>query len=103
LEMNSVFQIRHALCFVVNAMATAIGTVLAKKYVRAIPTSGSAVAVTSIVGDPPSRSYTWPAASTVMTRIAILKSVRYGGLGDSAFRVVWLQPVTAATIMVACG
>ena len=33
----------------------------------------------------------------------MLKSVRYGGFGVREFSVVWLQPLAAPTIIVACG
>jgi len=50
--------------------------VLTKKYVSAIPMSGSAIVFTSLVGDPPSRWYTCPDDCTVRTRIAMLNNVR---------------------------
>src|SRR5437879_8113659 len=53
--------------------------------------------------DPPSRWNTWPDACTVITRIAMLNSVRYGGFGVRELSVVWLQPLAAPTIIVACG
>ena len=33
----------------------------------------------------------------------MLNSVRNSGFGDREFSVVWLQPLTAPTIIVACG
>ena len=55
----------------------AIGTVLTKKYVKAIPDSGPASATRSSVdGVPPSHTYTCPDASAVSTRIEMLNSVR---------------------------
>jgi hypothetical protein len=60
----------------VSAIATAIGIVLAKKYVIAMPASGSAMVRRSAFGAPPSRQYTCPAAWTVRMRIAMLNSVR---------------------------
>src|SRR3954466_5164680 len=35
--------------------------------------------------------------------MAMLNSVRNAGLGDREFSVVWLQPLAAPTIIVACG
>jgi len=49
----------------------------AKKYVNAIPVSGTRVLAKSVIDDvPPSSRYTCPDACTVSTRIAMLKSVR---------------------------
>src|SRR6266849_3818367 len=94
---------RHALCLVVRAIAMAIGTVFAKKYVSAMPASGTTSAAGSASARPPRRWNTWPAACTVSTRIDMLNSVRYAGCRDREFSVVWLQPLAAPTIIVACG
>ena len=69
-------------------MAMAIGIVLTKKYVNAMAPSGTTTCVPGLgFAVPPSRQYTWPAACTVRTRMAMLNSVRYSGLGAFAFRV----------------
>src|SRR6202163_1683560 len=75
------------------------------KYASAMPVSGTrtSMGLRLALGLPPSRWYTWPAACTVMTRHAMLKSVRYTGLRDREFSVDWLQPPAAPTIIVACG
>src|SRR5438309_8332565 len=84
-------------------MAMAIGIVLTKKYVSAMPASGRTSAPGSAALDPPSRWNTWPDACTVITRIAMLNRVRNGGFGVRELSVVWLQPLAAPTIIVACG
>src|SRR5947207_13161754 len=68
-----------------------------------MPASGITIAPDSAYGVPPRRRKTWPAACTVTTRIAMLKSVRNGGFSALELRVVWLQPLAAPTIIVACG
>ena len=78
---------RHALCFVVSAIATAIGTVFTKKYVSAIPARGTAMTLRSPFAMPPRRRYTWPAAWTVRTRTDILNRVRYAAVRVRAFSI----------------
>src|ERR1700681_1157879 len=75
------------------------------KYASAMPVSGTrtSMGLRLALGLPPSRWYTWPAACTVMTRHAMLKSVRYTGLRDREFSVDGPQPRAAPTIIVACG
>src|SRR6266545_7540488 len=68
-----------------------------------MPASGTATAASPTDGDPPSRWYTCPAACTVRIRIDMLNSVRNSGFGVREFSVVWLQPLAAPTIIVACG
>src|SRR5206468_1281475 len=85
-------------------MAMAMGIVLTKKYVNAIAQSGTTICVPGLgFTVPPSRQYTWPPACTVRTRMAMLNSVRYSGLGAFAFSDDWLQTPAAPTSMVACG
>ena len=86
-----------------SAIASASGIVLTRKYEKAIAISGTAMATSRASTLPPSARKTWPAASTVMTSIAMLKSVRNGGLRFRAFSVDWLQPLAAPTIIAACG
>src|SRR5579872_5190556 len=68
-----------------------------------MPASGTMSAAALASGPPPSRWNTCPAACTVNTRIAMLNSVRNSGFGVREFSVVWLQPLAAPTIIVACG
>src|SRR5262245_64934548 len=84
-------------------MAMAIGMVLNRKYVTAMPMSGAASLASPASGEPPSRTNTCPDTSIVRTRMDMLKSVRYVGLPVFALNVDWAQPLTAPSSMVVCG
>src|SRR5262249_5865261 len=84
-------------------MATAIGMVLTKKEVSAMPASGMISAAGSASGLPPSRWDTWPAACAVSISIHMVNSVGTGGLGVRELSVVGLHPDAAPTIIPVCG
>src|SRR5438093_4155108 len=84
-------------------MAVATRAVLQMKYVVAAPTSGFGMSKkenTCCGGVPPSHVYTSPAAFTVTTSEAMLKSVLYSGDRDCVRKVHWLHALAAATSIV---
>ncbi len=83
-----------------------MSAVLHRKYAPAAPSSGLAIAASDIdarPGMPPSAWNAPPAACTLMTRLAMLNSVRYGGFFVVIRNVHWLQALIAPTIIVCAG
>src|SRR5213083_2230067 len=87
-------------------MAVAMSSVLQTKYVVAAPTSGFGIASSEncwAVVVPPRSPYVQPAAFTVSTSDAMLKSVRCGADRVFVRNVHWLHALVAATIIVSFG
>src|SRR5688572_30675060 len=87
-------------------MAVAMSAVLQRKYAPAAPSSGLAIVASGIDASPAFPPSTWnahPAAWTLMTRLAMLNSVRYGGFFVVIRNVHWLHALIAPTIIVCAG
>ena len=88
-----------------KAIAVAMSTVLQRKYAPAAPSSGFAIAASGIdeTGDAAQGMKRCTAACTLMTRLAMLNSVRCGGFLCVIRNVHWLQALIAPTIIVCAG
>src|SRR5688500_3975804 len=83
-----------------------MSAVLQMKYAPAAPSSGFAIAASGIDARPACPPNAWnaaPAAWTLMIRLAMLKSVRYGGFLMVIRNVHWLHALMAPTIIVCAG